>query len=61
MNGMEAAQYLREKYGEQVKIYLLTGNIMMNYVENSELFDGVLTKPYSKKDIQSVLACCFKR
>ena len=58
MNGMEAAKQLRAKYGKDIKIYLLTGNVLVKRAYDSQEFsiiDGVLTKPCTKQDLFNCL------
>ena len=56
MNGVQAAQELRKRYGHEVKIFLLTGNVMAKNEQNiEEIFDGVLFKPCSKQELGSLL------
>ena len=57
MNGLEAGKVLRERFGKQVKIFMLTGNVTMNR-DNKQLFelmDGVLTKPSTRKQLEECL------
>jgi len=57
MSGKEAANELRRKYGNKVKIILLTGNVTSTKIEGVEtLFDGILTKPCSKKDLADCIS-----
>ena len=43
-------------YGQDVKIFLLTGNVMANNGSDiEEIFDGVLFKPCSKKELGTLL------
>ena len=56
MNGIDAAKELRKRYGKDVKIFLLTGNVMANNGSDiEEIFDGVLFKPCSKKELAALL------
>jgi len=56
MNGMDAAKIIREQYGFGVKIYLLTGNILMKTTEGVlDVFDDVIIKPCSKEDLKRIL------
>ena len=52
MNGIDAAKALRSQYGNKIKIFMLTGNVLAGSIsELDDLVDGILTKPCSKQDL----------
>ena len=56
MNGIEAAIELRQKYGNKLKIFLLTGDIEIQQDGfQKDLFDGILFKPCGKDEIAKCL------
>ena len=56
MNGLDAAKILRERHGQNVKIYLLTGNVLMKSTEGVlDVCDGIITKPCTKTELMSIL------
>ena len=56
MAGLDAAKILRQRHGRNIKIYLLTGNVLMKSTEGvSEVFDGIITKPCTKNGLSAIL------
>jgi len=54
MSGVEASKILRERYGNKVKIYLISGNVSVVCRRDMELFDGILAKPCTRLELQRV-------
>ena len=55
LNGLDAARKLRERYGNGFKIYLITGNVLFEHPEEFKVFNGVLNKPCSRKELSAIL------
>ena len=57
MNGIELCKYLRGRINKNVKIIVLTANVLQN--EQSDIleqgFDGLITKPFKEADLLSCL------
>jgi len=55
LNGLEASKKLRELYGNEFKIFLITGNVLFEQPEEFKVFNGVLNKPCSRKELNTIL------
>ena len=55
LNGLEASKKLRELYGNEFKIFLITGNALFEQPEEFKVFNGVLNKPCSRKELNTIL------
>ena len=56
MNGIDAAKELRNRYGNDFKIFLLTGNVMANEDNYSSIIDRVIIKPISKSSLEQLIS-----
>ena len=54
MNGLKAAKILRERHGSNVKIFLVTGNVLFEQASH-KIFDGIVGKPCSRKELNTIL------
>jgi len=53
LDGLEAAKILKSKYGDRVRIFIITGNVFAEELTN--VVDGVLLKPCTKEQL---IKCC---
>lgn len=56
LNGIKAAQELRKRFGNDFKIYLLTGNVMACEEDYSSIIDKVVIKPVSKTNLKHLIS-----